>query len=94
MFARGPLSAEQGTVRGAREQLDQALARHPWLRPVAVAVFVGRYDPAKLGLTHTLLAALPASPLHGRPASDARDWPAIRAWAGALPGRFESAPMP
>lgn len=56
------------------------LARLPWLSPVATEVFVGRYDPAKLGFEDKMVAALPASPLHGEPAHDGRDWEAIRWW--------------
>ena len=38
-------------------------------------MFVGKYDPAKLRLADKLVTALPASPLHGLPARDDRDWP-------------------
>jgi len=40
-------------------------------------MFGGRYDPAKL--------RFPLKQLAGKaPASDMRDWPAIRAWANSL----------
>jgi menaquinone-dependent protoporphyrinogen oxidase len=84
VFALGPISG--GTeVDDARSQLQVALAKLPWLTPVTTAVFVGRYDPARLRFPDSLLAALPASPLHGLPAHDGRDWDAIRAWADILP---------
>lgn len=84
VFALGPLSADEKEMLDARSQLDQELEKHPWLTPVAVEMFIGKYDPSKLSLFHKLLAALPPTPLHGLPASDARDWPAIRAWASGL----------
>ena len=56
--------------------------------PVATAVFVGAYDPARLGFKDRMIAALPASPLHGETAHDDRDWDAIRAWVADLAGLF------
>lgn len=92
VFALGPLTAEADEVRGAREQLDQELARYPWLTPVSIAMFGGRYDPSHLSFAHKLMAKMPATPLHGRPASDARDWSAIRAWARETAQRLQPAP--
>ena len=51
-------------------------------------MFGGKYDPVKLRFPDSLLAKLPASPLHQAPASDARDWTAIRAWASDLAVRL------
>jgi len=84
LFALGPMHGGK-ELEDARTQLAGALAKLPWLKPVATQVFVGKYDPAKLRFPDSLLAVLPASPLHGVPAHDGRDWPAIRAWADALP---------
>ncbi len=86
LFALGPVSA--GDSGEARKQLDEEMAKHPWLKPVAAEMFGGRYDPAGLSLAHRLLAALPASPLHGMPSSDLRDWESIGAWATGLAGRL------
>ena len=58
-------------------QLDKELAKFPWLTPVALEMFGGKYDPAKLRFPINLLAAK-------EPASDLRDWTAIRAWAADL----------
>ena len=85
IFALGPISGE-AELEGSRTQLAAALAKLPWLRPVATEVFVGKYDPARLRFPDSLLALLPASPLHGVLAHDGRDWPVIRAWADTLPG--------
>ncbi|HET90760.1 MAG TPA: flavodoxin [Chloroflexi bacterium] len=84
VFALGPTRAEEMEGPDVRAQLDQQLSKYPWLKPVAAEMFGGRYDPATLRFPDSLLAALPASPLHGAPSSDARDWEAIRAWAKAL----------
>ena len=87
VFALGPLDNDpQGREEG-RAQLRKALAGLR-LEPVRSEVFGGKYDPAKLRFTDRLIAGLPASPLHGAPASDARDWDAIRSWARDLAGRL------
>ena len=84
VFALGPVHGGK-ELEDARTQLTAALAKLPWLRPVATEVFVGKYDPAHLRFPDSLLAVLPASPLHGLPAHDGRDWAAIHAWADTLP---------
>jgi Flavodoxin len=89
LFALGPISADEG-VEGSRKQLDAALAKLPWLSSVATEVFVGTYDAARLGFKDKMVAALPASPLHGEPAHDERDWDAIRGWARALGARLQT----
>jgi menaquinone-dependent protoporphyrinogen oxidase len=85
VFALGPTIDPNSETerRGARGQLDAELAKVPWLAPVAVEMFGGKYDPVKLRFLDKLLAAVPASPLHNVPLTDARDWDAIRAWADA-----------
>jgi len=92
IFALGPVSTDPEEMKGSRQQLDKEMARHPWLKPVTVEMFVGKYDPAKLNLLHKLLSVLPASPLHSMPASDNRDWHAIRNWSAELPERLELQP--
>ena len=69
------------TISPAREQLEKALAKRPWLTPVSAQMFVGAYDPARLRLADRLLTMLPASPLHGLGAHDDRDWTAIDEWS-------------
>jgi len=81
VFSLGPTRLEEMVAADVRAQLDQELNKYPWLKPVASELFGGKYDPATLRFLDNLLGALPASPLHGLPASDARDWEAIRAWA-------------
>ncbi|MFA4965907.1 MAG: flavodoxin domain-containing protein [Thermoleophilia bacterium] len=83
LFALGPIKADDG-VDGSRAQLIEALAKLPVPTPFATAVFVGAYGPARLNFKDKMIAALPASPLHGESAHDERDWEAIRRWAGEL----------
>jgi len=92
IFALGPATTgNEQEWQGSRESLDQELAKFPWLIPAAVEMFGGKYDPSKLSFSHKLLTALPASPLHGLPVSDLRDWTAIRAWASDLAVRLQPA---
>jgi menaquinone-dependent protoporphyrinogen oxidase len=80
IFALGPLSTSDAAMQSSRRQLDKELEKYPWLKPVTVGVFVGKYDPRKpgLGFFERLM-----------PASDHRDWNAIRAWANALVTQFQ-----
>ena len=78
VFAMGPLKLEPDDVDGSRAQLDRALAKEPELHPVAVTIFGGVVDPAKLRF-----------PFNRMQASDARDWDAIRSWADEIAARFE-----
>ena len=74
IFALGPLSTSSAAMRNSRRQLDMELAKYPWLKPVALEMFVGKIDPAKLSFIDRL----------GVTASDRRDWDAIRSWARSL----------
>jgi len=85
LVALGPTQASDDMTE-ARKQLDGALTKLEWLKPVAAEMFVGKYDPARLRLLDKLIALPPASPLHGMVAHDERDWDAIQAWTDALPG--------
>lgn len=87
LFALGPIKADDG-VDGSRAQLIDALAKLPVPTPASTAVFVGAYDPARLGFRDKMIAALPASPLHGQTVHDDRDWEAISGWALQLSTRM------
>ncbi len=93
LFAMGPIgdSPSQKDWEESRAALQKDLAKHPWLTPVAFEIFGGKFDPARLDLADRLVTGLPASPLHQLPASDGRDWAAIRAWAGNLAALFQPA---
>ena len=79
IFALGPFHNKAEELQSAREQLDKELAKFPWLKPAAIEVFVGKFDPAKLRFPYNLMP-----PLKKMPASDERDWAAIRAWAAIV----------
>jgi menaquinone-dependent protoporphyrinogen oxidase len=75
VFALGPRTLAPDDVAASRAQVDRALARGP--KPVSVTVFGGVVQPGRLRF-----------PFNRMPASDARDWTAIAAWASALADRF------
>ena len=91
IFALGPTHQDEKEMQGSRAQLAKELAKFPWLAPVDLEMFGGKYDPAKLRFPDSLIAGLPASPLHWIPASDVRDWTAIRAWASNLAAKIQPA---
>ena len=78
VFAIGPRTLEPNEAAQSEEQLGHALAKVPQVDPFAVAIFGGVVDPKKLRF-----------PLSKLPASDARDWARIRAWAGELAATFD-----
>lgn len=85
IFALGPLGSSTAQEwQQACNNLDQELAPFSWLTPAAVQVFGGKLDPAQIRFPMSLF-------LKQMPASDARDWSAIRAWAGELAARFQPA---
>jgi menaquinone-dependent protoporphyrinogen oxidase len=93
VFALGPIHdpTNEKEWQESRASLEKGLAKYPWLTPVALEVFGGKFDPAKLRLPDRLITSLPASPLHQMPPSDLRDWTAIRAWASDLAAKLQPA---
>lgn len=76
LFVLGPVQKDQKDWVGAQAQLTKELANFPWFSPVSQQIFGGKFDPAKLGFPFNLIP-----PLRKMPASDVRDWTAIRGWA-------------
>ena len=83
VFALGPVKdpRDEEEWQNSRDQLDKELAKHAWLKPVAVEILGGKFDPALLRFPLNVFAG-------SEPASDIRDWEAIRAWAGDLAAKF------
>jgi menaquinone-dependent protoporphyrinogen oxidase len=77
VFGMGPKTMEAKDEADARKQVEMNLKKVPELHPVSVAIFGGVIDPSKLHF-----------PLNKMPASDARDWEAIRSWAESLPEKL------
>jgi menaquinone-dependent protoporphyrinogen oxidase len=77
VFAMGPKDLEPASIADARRQLDPALKHAPEPGPIAVEIFGGVIDPSQLHF-----------PFDHMPASDARDWDAIRGWASELATRL------
>jgi menaquinone-dependent protoporphyrinogen oxidase len=87
IFAGGPIeTGDEKEFQEVRKQLDQELAKFPWLRPVAIEVIGGKFDPLRLRFPWNLIPALKQ-----RPPSDLRDWDAIRYWAGTLAEQLQPA---
>lgn len=84
VFALGPVHDpyDEAEWQDSRAQLDKELAKYPWLTPVAIELFGGKYDPEKLRFPISVFAG-------EEPASDLRDWAAIRAWAGDMVAKLE-----
>jgi len=82
IFTLGPLSTSDAAKRNSRRQLDDELAKYPWLEPIAVEIFAGKYDPSKPGLNFFERFV---------PARDYRNWDAISTWARALSMQLQHA---
>jgi menaquinone-dependent protoporphyrinogen oxidase len=84
IFALGPVNNVEKEFLDARAQLDKELIKFPWLTPVAIEIVGGKFEPAKFRFPHNLIPAL-----NKMPASDIRDWAAIRTWATNLPTKLQ-----
>lgn len=84
LFALGPVHDphDEEEWQNSRDQLQKALAEVSWLTPVDVRLFGGRFDPQLLSFPMNKFAA-------SEPATDIRDWEAIRAWAAGLVARLQ-----
>ena len=84
IFAGGPFDkGDENAWHEVRAKFDLELAKFPWLTPISVEIVGGKFDPAKLRFPYNLIPILKKMP-----ASDLRDWVAIRAWASSLAAQF------
>jgi menaquinone-dependent protoporphyrinogen oxidase len=84
IFAGGPFGQGDGKEwQEVRAKFDLELAKFPWLTPLSVLMVGGKFDPAKLRFPYNLIPVLKKMP-----ASDLRDWVAIRTWANSLAAQF------
>ena len=83
VFVLGPVHDPYDTQewQDSHAQLDKELSKFPWFKPIALELFGGKYDPAKLRPPINWLAGK-------EPASDLRDWTAIRLWASDLAAKI------
>ena len=83
VFALGPVKDpyDEEEWRNSRDQLDKELERHAWLKPLDVEILGGKFDPALLRFPLNVFAG-------SEPASDIRDWEAIRTWACDLASKL------
>jgi menaquinone-dependent protoporphyrinogen oxidase len=88
IFALGPTDepGDEEAWEESRAQLDEVLAKFSWLDPVDAVMFGGKFDPATLPFPINKLAG-------SEPASDIRDWDAIRAWAEEMGQELLRAPQ-
>jgi menaquinone-dependent protoporphyrinogen oxidase len=74
VFALGPRTLEPADLASSRRQLERVLRKLGPPTPAVTAIFGGVLDPKQLRF-----------PFSRMPASDARDWDEIEAWATRLP---------
>jgi menaquinone-dependent protoporphyrinogen oxidase len=81
-FAVGlaPLGKDPADTENAMKKLRRTCEP---LTPVTITVFGGKVDPAKLSWFQNWMIKKVKSPV-----GDFRDWAAIAAWAGELPGKM------
>lgn len=89
LFVLGPVQTDEKDWIGAQQQLDKELAKYPWLSLVGRKIVGGKFDPATLKFPLNLIPALKKMP-----ASDVRDFPAIRRWAGDLAASLQPVSKP
>ena len=79
VFALGPTHSphDEKEWHDSRAQLGKELAKYAWLKPVAIEILGGKFDPKKLSFPWNKFAGK-------EPATDIRDWTAISAWAGSI----------
>ncbi len=83
LLVPGPVEPQEKQFQSAEQQLDRELARVPWLHPVARKVVGGKWDPTKLQFPFNWT-------MKKIPASDARDWNVVGAWAHEVAEKLQT----
>lgn len=83
LFALGPITTPyvEKEWLGARAQLDKELNKFPWLEPMEIKIFGGRFDLSKAGFFIKKFAG-------NVPPTDAMDVNDIRDWASSLAAKY------
>ena len=82
VFAMGPTEQSDQQFLDARRHLDRTLVKLKGVSPVAITIFGGAFDPAKLKFPYANAGT------RAMPPADLRDWRAIEAWADSLPDKL------
>jgi menaquinone-dependent protoporphyrinogen oxidase len=88
-FVLGPILGKSEEFDAARAQAEKHLAKCAWFKPSELQVFGGKFDVNRMPFPFSLMRHLPAFPAKDQPATDIRDWDAIRAWAGKIAGQLQ-----
>ena len=84
LFVLGPIEGKPEEFAAARAQAEKHLAKCAWFKPSELEVFGGKFDVNRMPFPFSLARHLPAFPAKDLPATDIRDWDAIRAWAARI----------
>jgi menaquinone-dependent protoporphyrinogen oxidase len=76
-----PLGKNPAEIDNATKKLQKTLEP---LKPVAVTIFAGKVDPAKLSFLQKWMVEKAKTPV-----GDFRDWNTIAVWAKELPGKMK-----
>lgn len=79
-FVLGPTRTDPKDFEAARTQALKQLGRYPWLRPIDLRIFGGRWNVKNLPFPFSLAKHLPGRPLEKIPPADVRDWAEIEKW--------------
>lgn len=80
-FVLGPTRTEPADFEAARKQAEKQLGRYGWFHPAGLQIFGGKFDPGHMPFPFSLARHLPKFIVKEIPATDIRDWAAIREWA-------------
>jgi menaquinone-dependent protoporphyrinogen oxidase len=90
-FVLGPTRNVPKDFEAARTQAEKQFKKYPQFHPVELRILGGKWDPNTMPFPFSLLRRLPANPMSKIPASDIRDWAAIREWAESIARQVRSA---